>query len=144
MAVLVGQAADDLATGIVGIGDEQHRLRQLQGGEEVPQFIEQRAPVAVGKHEAFVNPRRERDRLKTFPDLDQQSERLARMAHDGLGFGVGVRSLMQGFYRRHLFAGLGFFPTVGEEPSTRCTPGWTFSTTRTQVRAKASTQSAGR
>lgn len=115
MAVLVEQAADDLAAGVIGIGDEQHRLRQLQGRQEQQQFVEEGPAVAVGRHEPFVNPRREGDCLKTFSGFDQQRERLAGVAHDVFGFGVGVRSLMEGFDRRHLPARLGFFQAVGEQ-----------------------------
>ena len=73
------------------------------------------AAVAVREHHAFVNARRQRDGLKALPGLDQQGQRLARVAHDILGLRVGVRSLMEGFDRRHLAARLGLLQAVGEE-----------------------------
>ena len=115
MAAPVEQSADDLAAGVVGIGNQQHRLRQLQGCEQEKQFVEQGAAVAVREHHAFVNARHQRDGLKALPGLDQQGQRLARVAHDILGLRVGVRSLMEGFDRRHLAARLGLFQAVGEQ-----------------------------
>lgn len=109
MAVLRVQAADDFAAGIVGIGEEEHRFGQLQSREEEQELVEQGAGIVVREDEALVNPRHERNRLKTVPDLNQQRERLARMPHDVRGLGVGIRGLMQGFDRRHLFAHFGFF-----------------------------------
>ena len=122
MAALIEQSGDDLAAGVIGIGDQEHRLRQLQGGEQEQQFVEQRPAIAVGEHQTLVNPRGQWHGLKARADLYQQSERLARMAHDILRLRVGVRSLVQGFDGRHLAARLGFFQTISQQDEATVDP----------------------
>ena len=122
VAAPVEQSDDDLAAGVVGIGNQQHRFGELQGLEQEQEFVEERPTIAVGKHEAFVNARGQGNGLKTRPGLDQQGQRLARVAHDILGLRVGVRSLMEGFDRRHLAARLGLLQAVGEQHEAAVDP----------------------
>ena len=146
VAAPVEQSGDDFAAGVIGIGDQEHRLRQLQGGEQEQQFVEQRPAVAVGEHQSFMNPGGQGRGLKARADLDQQRECLAGVAHEILRLGVGVRGLVEGFYGQHLAAGLGFFQAIGQQHQATVDPlhaRMVARTTRTQVLAKASTQRAG-
>ena len=122
MAAPVEQPGDDFPAGVIGIGDQEHRLRQLQGGEQEQQFVEQRATVAVGEHQTFVNPRRQRHGLKARADLDQQRERLAGMAHDERWLCIGVGSLMEGLDGRHLTARLRLFQPIGQQHEATVDP----------------------
>ena len=71
MATLVEQSGDDFTAGVIGVGDQEHRFRQLQGGEQEQPFVEQRPTVAVGEHQTFVNTRGQRHGLKARAGLDQ-------------------------------------------------------------------------
>ena len=122
MAASVEQSGDDFATGVIGVGEQEHRLGQPQGREQEQQFIEQPPAVAVGKHHAVVNPRGQRHGLNARADLDQQRERLAGVGHDILRLGVGVRSLVEGFDGRHLAARLGFFQAISQQDKASVDP----------------------
>ncbi|MSU25406.1 MAG: hypothetical protein EXS32_16495 [Opitutus sp.] len=122
MAAPVEQSGDDFATGVIGVGDQAHRLGQPQGGEQEQQFVEQRPAVAVGEHQAFMNPGGQRHGLKAGADLDQQRERLAGVAHDILRLRVGVRGLVEGFDGRHLAARFGFFQAIGQQHQATVDP----------------------
>ena len=122
VAALVEQSGDDFATGVIGGGDQEHRLGQPQGREQEQQFVEQRPAVAVGEHQTLVNPGGQRHGLKARAHLDQQSERLARMAHDILRLRVGIRSLMEGFDGRHLAARLRLFQPIGQQHEATVNP----------------------
>ena len=50
------ESPDNFATGVIGVGDQQDGLGQVEAGQEEQEFIEQGPPVAVTEEQAFVNP----------------------------------------------------------------------------------------
>ena len=55
MAAPLKEPADDFAAGVIGVGDQEHGLGQLQAGEEDQQLIQERALVAVAEDQALVD-----------------------------------------------------------------------------------------
>jgi len=49
------EPADDLAAGVIGVGDQEHGLGQVHAGEEDQELIEQGALVAVAEYQSLVN-----------------------------------------------------------------------------------------
>ena len=49
------EPADDFAAGVIGVGDQEHGLGQLQAGEEDQELIEEGALVAVAKDQSLVD-----------------------------------------------------------------------------------------
>jgi hypothetical protein len=113
--VLLEQAVDDLARGIVAVGDKVDEFGDGDDAEQGEHLVEQGTPIPVGPHEPLVNARGQGDGRDAGGSLDQQAHRLQRMSHDGLGLGVGVRLLMQQLHRRHIPAPFGDLDAVAHQ-----------------------------
>lgn len=113
---------DDFAAGIIRVGDQEHRLGQLQLSQQQQELVEERAPVAVAENEPLVNPRAEGNGVIELPDPAEEGEGLARMAHDEIGLGVGRARLMEEFDRGHLSSGLTLLQAVGEDDDPSVAP----------------------
>ena len=92
---LLEQAADNLAGGVVGIGDKVTRNRDGQDIEQAEHLVEQGAPVTIGPYQTFVDTCRERYGEDALSRVHEQADGLQGMPHDVFGLGVGFRLLMQ-------------------------------------------------
>src|ERR1700693_5183248 len=115
MMALFEQAAHDLARGVVGIGDKVIRNRDGQDIEQAEHLVEQGAAVTIGPYQTFVDTRGERYAEEALSRVDEQADRLQRMAHDVLGLGVRFRLLMQQLYGRHFPAAFGDFDAIPDQ-----------------------------
>jgi hypothetical protein len=95
MMALLEQAADNLAGGVVGIGDKVTRNRDGQDIEQAEHLVEQGAPVTIGPYQTFVDTWRERYAEDALSRMQEQADGLQGMPHDVFGLGVGFRLLMQ-------------------------------------------------
>ena len=86
--VVFEQAGDDLARGIVGVGDEIAGLRDGDDAEEDEHLVEQGAGVAVGPHDTLVDAHGERHGEHAGGGVHQQADGLHRVSHDVFGLGV--------------------------------------------------------
>ena len=86
--VLFEQAGDDLACGIVSVGDEVAGLCDSDDAEEGEHLVEQGAAVAIGPHHPLVDADGERHGEDAGGGLHQQAHGLEGMSHDVFGFGV--------------------------------------------------------
>ena len=82
MIVLFEQAGDDLARGVVGVGDEVTGLQDGDDTEEGEHLVEQGAAVATGPHHPLADADGERQRILRAPTAPPNSSRLARDAED--------------------------------------------------------------
>jgi hypothetical protein len=100
------QGQDDLATGVVRVGHQEHGcgqgLRDRQ--KEQDQFVE-----------PFMDASGQRDgRVMAGRAGGEQTEDLQAVAEDEGGLGIVGGALMELLDRRHLAAFLGSFETVGQ------------------------------
>lgn len=118
MVSLVEQGPDPLATGVVGVGDEEDPARDLVGDleEELDQTIELGPPkLSRGVDHALVDPGGERNGGDApVRGADELGQGLEGMAFDPLGLGVVGGLLMQLLDRRHPPALLGDIDAVGQ------------------------------
>ena len=102
VVVLLEQAGDDLARGIVGVGDEVEGFCDGDDPEERKHLVEQGAAIAIGPHQPFVDSHGERHGEDAGCGLNEHAHSLEGMSHDEFGLGVQLGLLMQEFDRRHL------------------------------------------
>ena len=88
VVVVFEQADDDLAGGIVGVGDEVAGLCDGGDAEEGQHFVEQGAAVAIGPHHALVDAHGERHGEHAGGGVNQQADGLERVSHDVFGLGI--------------------------------------------------------
>ena len=112
--VLFEQAGDDLARGIVGVGDEVAGFCDGDDAEQCEHLVEQGAAVAVGPHDSLVDAHGERHGEEAVGGLNEQAHGLQRVSHDVFWLGVRLGLLMQEFDRRHLAAALGRLDAVAD------------------------------
>ena len=115
MVALFEQSAHHLACGVVGIRHEVALLWNLQGLDQVQHFVEQRALVAIGPHQAFVNLDGERDGEDARGRIDEQGHGLQGMSHDVFGLGAAIGLLMQELDGRHLLAAFGGLDAIADQ-----------------------------
>jgi len=115
MMALGDQAVNDLAGGVIGIGDKVKRRRDADETEQGEHFVEQGAAVAVGPHQTFMDACCERHGEEAVRCADEHADRLQGMPHDVFGLGVGVRLLMQQLDGRHFLAALGTLDAVADQ-----------------------------
>jgi len=90
VVVLIAQALDDLASGVVGIGDEVERLLDRDDAQQRDHLVEQGTPIAVGPHQPFVNAHGQRHGQDTLGGPHEHADCLHGVPHDVLRLGVGV------------------------------------------------------
>lgn len=115
MMTLGYQAVNDLASGVVGIGDKVKRRRDGDETEQDEHFVEQSAAVAIGPDQAFMDACCERHGEEAVRRADEDADRLQGMPHDVFRLGVGVRLLMQQLDGRHFLAALGTLDAVADQ-----------------------------
>jgi len=115
MMTLLEQTFNDLACGVVGVGDKIKRRLDGQHTEQSEHFVKQSAFVAIGPDQAFMDPRGEWYGEEALSRVYEQADGLQGMPHDVLGLGVGLRLLMQQLDGRHLLAALGNFDAVPDK-----------------------------
>ena len=76
MVALFEQSVHHLACGVVGIRHEVERACDPQGLDQVQHFVEQRALVTIGPHQALVDTDGERDSEDARSRVDEQGDRL--------------------------------------------------------------------
>ena len=91
MVALGEKWKDDLAAGVVGVGDEEDRLLEQAGNgkEHLDELVEQAAPTSVRGDQPLVDPADERDakHLSEQP-LHEQSDSLEGVPRDVRGLGI--------------------------------------------------------
>ena len=102
VVVLVEQAGDDLARGIVGVGDEVEGFCDGDDPEECEHLVEQGAPITIGPHQPLVDAHSERNGEDAGSGLNEHAHCLEGVSHDVFGLGVRLGLLMQEFDCRHL------------------------------------------
>lgn len=55
MAAPLEEPADDFAAGVIGVGDQEHGLGQVQAGEQKQELIEEGALVAITEDQSLVD-----------------------------------------------------------------------------------------
>ena len=111
------QGQDHLAAGVVGIGNQQHGLLPQSGPRQQERHhpVQQRALIAVGEDQAFVDPGGQRHRRHGARDAAyQQGNGLERMAHDVGRLGVAAAGLIQAADSGHLLAFFADLDAVGQ------------------------------
>ena len=103
---LLKQGFDDLARGVVGIGDKVERGLDVHGPEQAKHFVEQGTLVAIEPNQTFMDPRSKRYGEHARGRVNEQTDGLQGVPHDVLGLGVGFRLLMQQLDCGHLLAPL--------------------------------------
>jgi hypothetical protein len=88
MMALFEQAADNLAGGVVGIGDKVKRNGDGQDIEQAEHLVEQGTPVTIGPYQTFVDTHGERYAEHALSRVYEQADSLQRMPHDVLGLDV--------------------------------------------------------
>ncbi len=88
VVVLFEQAGDDLARGIVGVGDEIAGFCDGDDAEQGEHLVEQGTAVAIGPHHALVDADGERHGEDADGGLHEQAHCLEGVSHDVFGFGV--------------------------------------------------------
>src|ERR1017187_8755107 len=109
------ETTDYFAAGVVGVGDEQHGLGQLQAGDHEQEFIQECALVAVTKDQALVNAGAQGKGMMEAADAAEEGEGLTGVAHDKGRLGVGLSGLVKEFDRGHLPAGFSLLDAVGQD-----------------------------
>ncbi len=88
VVVLFEQTGDDLAGGIVGVGDKVAGFCDGDDAEEGEHLVEQGAAVAIGPHHALVDADGERHGEDAGGGLHEQADCLEGVSHDVFGLGV--------------------------------------------------------
>jgi hypothetical protein len=117
VVLLEEERLDDLAGGVVGVGDQEEGVVHAGGDrqEEGSELVEEGALVAIGEDQTFVDAGDEGDGGDMSGEaLDEQGEGLEGMAHEVLGFGVVGGLVVEGFDRGHLAAFFGDLDPIGD------------------------------
>jgi hypothetical protein len=115
MAAALEEPPDDLAAGVVGVGDQQDGFWQVEACQQEQEFIKEGSPVAVAKNQAFVDAGAQGKGMVKASDAGQESQGLAGMAHDESGLRIGLAGLMEEFDRGPLAAAFTLFQAVGQD-----------------------------
>src|SRR6516164_10547031 len=112
---LLEQAFDDLACGVVGIGDKVEWGPNGEDLEQCEHFVKQSAFVAIGPNQALMDPCGERHGEEALSRVHKQADGLEGMPHDVFRLSVGFRLLMQQLDSWHLLAALGNLDAVPDQ-----------------------------
>jgi hypothetical protein len=115
MMTLGDAAVNDLAGGVVGVGDKVKRRRDADETEQGEHLVEQGAAVAIGPDQTFMDARGESHGEEAVRGVDEQADGLQGMPHNVFGLGVGVRLLMQQLDGRHFLAALRTLDAVADQ-----------------------------
>ena len=115
MAAALEESTDYFAAGVIGVGDEQDGLGQVQAGEEEQEFIEESAPVAVAEDQAFVDAGAQGHGMVESADAAEESQGLTGVPHDESGLRVGLPGLVQEPDGGHLPAAFALLEAVGQD-----------------------------
>lgn len=109
------EALNELAAGVVGIGNEVVGDINLKGDDQGEELIEQAVLPSVGGDDSLVNASDQRDCGNRGRGTGEDGDRLTGVSHNEFGLGVGLGFLVEEFDARHFLAFPGSFDSVGEE-----------------------------
>jgi hypothetical protein len=123
---LFKQAFDDLACGVVGVGDKVEQSANAHDPEQAKHSVEQGSFVAIGPYHALMDTRGKRNGEHALRRVHEYADGLQGMPHNVFGLGVGFRFLMQQLDPRHLLAALGDLDAVPhhDEPTVDTHGAW--------------------
>src|SRR6516162_11766595 len=124
MAALFEQSVHHLACRVIGIRHEVVRACDHQALNQGKHFVEQRALVAIGPHQAFVNADGERNGEDARNRVDEQGDRLQGMSHNVFGLGAAIGLLMQELDSWHLLTAFGHLDAIADQDQPAVDAHW--------------------
>jgi hypothetical protein len=115
MIALFQQSVHNLPCRIVSIRHKVDRVGDRQGLDQAQHFVEQRALVTIGPHQALVNAHGKRHGEEARSRVYEQGDGLQGMSHDVFGFGAAIGLLMQELDGWHLLAAFGDLDAISDQ-----------------------------